>query len=73
MPGLRAGLLARLPALPAQGAASRPAARLLTLHNLAYVERLMAALREAIGEGRLGEAVAAARGGAAPWELETAH
>jgi queuine tRNA-ribosyltransferase len=49
------------------------ASRLLTIHNLAYLQRLMEALRSAIGEGRLGEAVAAARGGAAPWELETAH
>jgi queuine tRNA-ribosyltransferase len=44
-------------------------ARLLTIHNLAYLERLMAALRAALVAGRLGEAVAAARGGAAPWEL----
>ena len=45
------------------------ASRLLTIHNLAYLQMLMAALRDAIAEGRLGEAVAAARGGAAPWEL----
>jgi queuine tRNA-ribosyltransferase len=45
------------------------AARLLTIHNLAYLQRLMAALREALAAGRLGEAIAAARGGAAPWEL----
>jgi queuine tRNA-ribosyltransferase len=45
------------------------ASRLLTIHNLAYIQRLMAALRDAIADGRLGEAVAAARGGAAPWEL----
>jgi queuine tRNA-ribosyltransferase len=45
------------------------AARLLTIHNLAYLARLMAALRDALAAGRLGEAVAAARGGAAPWEL----
>jgi queuine tRNA-ribosyltransferase len=44
-------------------------ARLLTIHNLAYLERLMAALREALACGRLSEAVAAARDGAAPWEL----
>ncbi len=44
------------------------AARLLTIHNLAYLEWLMAALREAMAAGRLGDAVAAARGGAAPWE-----
>ena len=46
------------------------ASRLLTIHNLAYLQRLMAALREAIAEGRLSEAASAARGGAAPWELE---
>jgi queuine tRNA-ribosyltransferase len=44
-------------------------ARLLTIHNLAYLARLMAALRAALAVGRLGEAVAAARDGAAPWEL----
>jgi queuine tRNA-ribosyltransferase len=44
-------------------------ARLLTIHNLAYLQALMAALRGALAAGRLGEAVAAARGGAAPWEL----
>jgi queuine tRNA-ribosyltransferase len=47
------------------------AARLLTIHNLAYLQRLMAALRGALEAGRLGEAVAAARAGAAPWELGT--
>jgi queuine tRNA-ribosyltransferase len=40
--------------------------RLLTLHNLAFVARLMARLREAIGAGRLAEEAAALRGGAAP-------
>ena len=44
-------------------------ARVLTIHNLAYLQLLMAALRDALAAGRLGEAVAAARGGAAPWEL----
>ncbi len=43
--------------------------RLLTLHNLTYIQRLMAELRAAIGAGRLGDAVAAARAGAAPWEM----
>ncbi len=43
--------------------------RLLTLHNLTYIQRLMAELRAAIDAGRLGEAVAAARAGAAPWEM----
>ncbi|HYM59211.1 MAG TPA: tRNA guanosine(34) transglycosylase Tgt [Solirubrobacteraceae bacterium] len=45
------------------------ASRLLTLHNLAYPQALMAALRTSIGEGRLAAAVAASRAGAAPWEL----
>ena len=45
------------------------AARLLTIHNLAYLQRLMAALRDALAAGTLTSAVAAARGGAAPWEL----
>ena len=43
--------------------------RLLTIHNLAYLQRLMAELRAAIDEGRLAAAAAAVRGGAAPWEL----
>ena len=30
--------------------------RLLTLHNLAFVERLMAGLRDAIGDGHAGRA-----------------
>jgi queuine tRNA-ribosyltransferase len=40
--------------------------RLLTLHNLSFVARLMADLRRAIEAGRLSEAIAALRGGAAP-------
>ena len=40
--------------------------RLLTLHNLAFVARLMAGLRAAIEEGRLAEQAAALRAGAAP-------
>ena len=43
--------------------------RLLTIHNLAYLQRLMAELRDAIDAGRLAEAAAAVRDGAAPWEL----
>jgi queuine tRNA-ribosyltransferase len=43
--------------------------RLLTLHNLAFIARLMADLRGAILEGRLGEAAAALRAGAAPGSL----
>jgi queuine tRNA-ribosyltransferase len=45
------------------------AQRLLTIHNLAYLQTLMAALRDAIAAGRLAEAAAALRAGAAPWEL----
>ena len=41
-------------------------ARMLTLHNLAYLARLMADLRAAIGEGRLAERAAALRAGDAP-------
>jgi len=46
------------------------AARVLTLHNLAYLQQLMAALRAAIDAGRLAEATAAARAGAPPWALQ---
>jgi queuine tRNA-ribosyltransferase len=45
------------------------AMRLLTIHNLAYLQRLMAELRAAVDAGRLAEAAAAVRGGAAPWDL----
>ena len=44
--------------------------RLLTLHNLAYLQRLMAALRDAIDAGRLGAVASALRAGAAPWDVE---
>ncbi len=44
-------------------------ARIVTLHNLAYLQQLMAALRDAIDAGRLAEAVAASRAGAPPWEI----
>jgi queuine tRNA-ribosyltransferase len=44
-------------------------ARIVTLHNLAYLQLLMAALRDAIDAGRLAEAVRASHAGAAPWEL----
>jgi queuine tRNA-ribosyltransferase len=40
--------------------------RLLTLHNLAYIARLMADLRAAIAEGRLAQRAAALRAGEAP-------
>ena len=44
-------------------------ARILTLHNLAFLRMLMTALRDAIDAGRLAEATAAVRGGAAPWAI----
>jgi queuine tRNA-ribosyltransferase len=44
-------------------------ARIVTLHSFAYLQRLMAALRDAIDAGRLADAVAAARAGAPPWEM----
>jgi queuine tRNA-ribosyltransferase len=44
-------------------------ARIVTLHNLAYLRMLMAALRDAIDAGRLAEAVAASFAGAPPWDL----
>ena len=50
-------------------AKEQTAMRLLTIHNLAYLQRLMAELRDAIDEGRLPAATAAVRGGAAPWQL----
>ena len=40
--------------------------RLLTLHNLTYLARLMRDLREAIAAGTLAETAAALRGGAPP-------
>ncbi len=40
--------------------------RLLSLHNLVYVARLMRDLREAIGDGTLGEVAARLRSGSAP-------
>lgn len=45
------------------------ALRLVTLHNLAYVSRLMADLREAIAHGTLAQVAAALRAGAAPGTL----
>jgi queuine tRNA-ribosyltransferase len=42
------------------------ALRLVTLHNLSFIARLMADLRAAIDGGRLTEMAAALRGGAAP-------
>ena len=40
------------------------ALRLLTLHNLAFIARLMADLRDAIAAGTLAQGSAAMRGGA---------
>ena len=48
------------------------AQRLLTLHNLAYIQRLMEELRTAIDENRLPKAIQASRAGVAPWELGAA-
>jgi queuine tRNA-ribosyltransferase len=48
------------------------AMRLLTLHNLAFIARLMADLRGAILAGRLPEVAAALRAGAAPGEAARA-
>jgi queuine tRNA-ribosyltransferase len=45
------------------------ALRLVTLHNLSFIARLMSDLRAAIDAGRLGEVAAALRGGAAPGAL----
>jgi queuine tRNA-ribosyltransferase len=42
------------------------AARLITLHNLSFIARLMEDLRAAIDDGRLPEVAAALRSGAAP-------
>jgi queuine tRNA-ribosyltransferase len=42
------------------------ALRLVTLHNLWFIARLMEDLRAAVDAGRLGEVAAALRGGAAP-------
>jgi queuine tRNA-ribosyltransferase len=43
--------------------------RLLSLHNLVYVARLMRDLREAIADGTLAEVAARLRGGAAPRQV----
>jgi queuine tRNA-ribosyltransferase len=40
--------------------------RILTLHNVAYLQRLVAGMRAAILEGRLGDYIAAQRAGATP-------
>ncbi len=43
------------------------AARLLTAHNLTFLERLVSGAREAIGEGRYDAYRRAVLGGATPW------
>ncbi len=48
------------------------ALRLVTLHNLTFIARLMADLRAAIAAGTLAQVAAAVRGGAAPGALATA-
>jgi queuine tRNA-ribosyltransferase len=45
-------------------------ARLITLHNLSFIARLMEDLRAAIDAGRLPEVAAALRAGAAPGAVE---
>jgi queuine tRNA-ribosyltransferase len=50
-------------------AREQTAARVLTIHNLTFLSRLMVGLRDAIDEGRLAAAAAAVRAGAAPWEI----
>ncbi len=47
--------------------------RLLTLHNLAYLECLVSGARDAIRAGRYGAYRAASLGGAAPWAPVTAY
>lgn len=54
-------------------AKEQTAQRLITIHNLAYLQRLMAALRDAVDTGRLADASQAVWDGAAPWEMETSH
>jgi queuine tRNA-ribosyltransferase len=49
-------------------AREQTAMRLLTIHNLAYLQRLMAALRDAIDADRLAEVTRAVWEGAAPWQ-----
>ena len=43
--------------------------RLLAIHNLAYLERLMRGAREAIAAGRFDDYRRGTLGGEAPWEL----
>jgi queuine tRNA-ribosyltransferase len=52
-------------------AKEQTAQRLITIHNLAYLQRLMAALRDAVDTGTLAAAAQAVWDGAAPWEMES--
>jgi queuine tRNA-ribosyltransferase len=45
--------------------------RLLTVHNLVYLQRLMAALRDAVDAGNLAAVAARLRAGATPWDVAT--
>jgi queuine tRNA-ribosyltransferase len=54
------------------GARELTALRLVTLHNLSFIARLMADLRAAIATGTLAEVAAAIRGGASPGALAAA-
>jgi queuine tRNA-ribosyltransferase len=47
-------------------------ARLITLHNLTYVERLVAGARDAIAEARFEDYAGAILDGAAPWRAADA-
>ena len=61
-----ARLLATIKERPPSHWLSTTGQRLVTLHNLAFVARVMADLRAAILAGTLSEVAAALRGGAAP-------
>jgi queuine tRNA-ribosyltransferase len=50
-------------------AEEQTAGRLLTLHNLTFLERLVAGARDAISAGRFGEYRAAVLAGATPWSV----
>jgi queuine tRNA-ribosyltransferase len=47
--------------------------RLLAVHNLSYLERLVRGSREAIGSGRFGDYRAAILNGASPWTPLTSY
>jgi queuine tRNA-ribosyltransferase len=49
-------------------AKEQTAMRLLTVHNLAYLQRLMSGLRDAIDAGRLADVTKFVWDGAAPWQ-----